>query len=84
MRHNTPKETLVVFHNGFSCYYNLIIKELAEELEGQLECHWENTETYITFPIPIEKELANGDTVTYKVKFIKSLRFMVSSLKPCW
>ena len=39
MRHNTPKETLVVFHNGLSCYYNLIIKELAEELEGQLECH---------------------------------------------
>ena len=34
-----------------------IIKELAEEFEGELECLRENTEKYITFPVPIKKEI---------------------------
>ena len=40
----------------------------------------ENTEKYKTFLIPIEKELENGKTITYKIKFIDSFRFMSSSL----
>ena len=35
---------------------------------------------YINFSVPREKELENGKTVTYKIKFIDSLRFMSSSL----
>ena len=34
---------------------------------------------YITFSVPIKKQLDNGITVTYKVKFIDSFRFMSSS-----
>ena len=39
-----------------------------------------NTETYITFSVPIKKELDNGKSITYKVKFIDSFRFMSNSL----
>ena len=34
-----------------------IIKKLAEEFEGQFECFGKNTEKYITFSVPIKKEL---------------------------
>ena len=44
-------EILVVFHNGS------IIKELEDEFEGDFECLRENTEKYINFSVPIEKEI---------------------------
>ena len=34
----TPKEIPVMFHNGSNYDYHFIIKELAEEFEGQFEC----------------------------------------------
>ena len=41
-------------------------------------------EKYITFPVPIKKEVNNYDgkkkTITYKLKFIDSFRFMPTSL----
>ena len=49
-------------------------------IEGQLKCLRENTEKYITFSVPIKKELDNGKRITYKLKFINSFRFMSSSL----
>ena len=39
--------------------YHLIIKELAEEFEGQFECLGENTEKYVTFSVPIKKKITN-------------------------
>ena len=71
LRYKTPGST----HN-----YYLIIKELAKELEGQIECLGENTQKYITFSVLFEKELDNGKTITYKLKFIDSFRFMPTSL----
>ena len=56
-----------------------IIKELAKGFEGQFEC-FEKTEKYITFSVPIKKELDKDKTITYKIKFIDSFRFMSSSL----
>ena len=53
---------------------------VAKEFEGQLECVGENTEKYITFPVLIKKELGNSKTITYKIKFIDSFRFMPSKL----
>ena len=38
-----------------------IIKQLPEQLEGQFKCLGENTEEYITFSVPIKKEVANDD-----------------------
>ena len=79
LRYKTPKEIPMVFHNGSTYDYNFIIKELAEEFEGQFGCLGENTEKYITFPVPIKK-LDNDKTITYKIKFIDRSRFMSSSL----
>ena len=66
----------------------MIIKEFAEEFEGELECLGENTEKYITFSVPIKKEIRKKDKdgndkiikISYKIKFIDSLRFMSTSL----
>ena len=40
----------------------------------------ENAEKYITFLVPIKKELDNDKSITYKIKFIDSFRFISSSL----
>ena len=70
----------MVFHNYSTYDYHFIIKELEEEFEGQFECLGGNTEKYITFSVPIKKELDNGKSITYKINFIDSFRFMSSSL----
>ena len=65
-----------------------MIKELAEEFEGELECLGENTEKYITFSVPIKKEITkigkDGNDkvmkISYKINFIDSFIFMSSSL----
>ena len=80
LRYKTPKEIPVVFHNGSTYDYHFIIKQLAKEFDGQFECLGENTEKYITFSVPIKKELDNSKTITYKLKFIDSFRFMSTSL----
>ena len=82
---NVPNEIPVAFHNGSNYDYHFIIKELAKELEGQFECLGENTEKYKTFSVPIEKEIdKDGNesvvTISCKIKFIDSARFMASSL----
>ena len=41
--------------------YHFIIKELAEESKKQFICLGENTEKYITFTVPIEKEVKRTD-----------------------
>ena len=64
------------------------MKELAEEFEQKFTCLGENTEKYITFTVPIEKEVTridkNGEEITknisYILQFIDSARFMASSL----
>ena len=87
-RYKIPKEIPVVFHNGSTYDYHFIIKELAEEFEGGFECLGENTEKYITFSVPIEKEITKKDNngydkitkLSYKIKLIDSYRFMSTSL----
>ena len=83
-----------MFHNGSTCDYHFIIKQLAKEFKGYFHCLGENTEKSITFSVPIRKEendgvkmCDNGITlarkkkiVTYKLKFIDSYRFMQGSL----
>ena len=40
----------------------------------------ENTEKFITFSVSVKKELDNGKSVTYKIKFINRFRFVSSPL----
>ena len=61
---------------------------MTNDFEGQFERLGENTEKYKTFSILIEKEVSTIDkdgnesvvTISYKIKFFNSARFMASSL----
>ena len=76
LNYKIPKEIPVKIHNGSTYDYHFINKELAKDFQGEFECLGENTEKYVTFSIPIKKEHGNGKTITYKIKFIDSCRFM--------
>ena len=88
LKYSAPRTFLIVFQNGSNYEYHFIIKELAEEFKKQFTCLGENTEKYINFTVPIEKEVTrikkNGEevikNVSYILRFIDSTRFMVSSL----
>ena len=84
LRYKIPKEIPIVFHNGSTYDYHFIIQELAKEFDGNFECLSENTEKYITFSVPIKKEIKKKKDkiieITYKIKFIDSYRFMSTSL----
>ena len=60
LNYKISQEIHVKTHNVSTYDYYFIIKELAEEFKGQFECLGENTEKYITFSVPIEKEVVNG------------------------
>ena len=82
------KKTPIAFHYGSNDDYHFIIKELGEELKNNLLFQEKNTEKYITFTVPIEKEVTridkNGEeiikNISYILQFIHSTRFMASSL----
>ena len=84
LRYKIPKEIPVLFHTGSTYDYHFVIKESAEEFEGEFECLGENTEKYITFSVPIKKEITKKDKdgndkitkISYKITFIDSCRFM--------
>ena len=59
---------------------HFMLNQLAIEFKGELNCIGYNMKRYITFFVPIKKELNNGKTITYKLKFIDSVRFMQTSL----
>ena len=95
LRYKMPKEIPLVLHNGSIYDYHFItkevadiIKDLAEEFEGEFECLGGNTEKYITFSVPIKKEITKKDKdgndkstkISYKIKFIDSFKFMSSAL----
>ena len=88
MKQSIPKEVPAVFHNGSNFDYHFIIKELAKEFEGELNCLGENTEKYKTFSNLIINEVKridkNGEeitkTISYRLQFIDGARFMHNSL----
>ena len=80
LNYKVPQEIPVKIHNGSKYDYHFIIKELAEEFKGEFECLGENTEKYIRFSVPIKKEHNNSETMTYKIMFFDTCRFMSSKL----
>ena len=70
LNYKTSKEIPVVFHNGSTYDYHLIIRQLAKEFKGIFGCLGENTEKYITFSASIKKEYDNGKTTIYKLKLL--------------
>ena len=77
LRFNVPNKVSVVFHNGSNYDSHLIINELANEFEGQFECLGEKEKEVITVDDDVKESVA---TISYKIKFIDSARFMASSV----
>ena len=71
LRYKVPQEIPIVFHNGSTYDYHFIIKELVKEFNGNFECLGENIEKYITFSVPLKKNIENKDTeITYKINLL--------------
>ena len=73
-----------MFHNDSNYEYNVIIIVLAEEFEEQFKVLGVNTEKYVTFSVPVQKEIENDKKkkkkIACRIKIIYSVRFTVSSL----
>ena len=79
LNHKVPKDISIIIHNA-NYDTHFIINQLAEEFKGKLDCIGESMEKYITVFVPIKKKCGDGKTVTHKLKFIDSFRFMPNSL----
>ena len=70
----------MIFYNGSNYDYDFIIKDLAEEFKKLFTCLRENTEKYITFTVPIEKEVTridkNGEKITKSIFYILLIDFI--------
>ena len=64
LNYKAPKEIPIVFHNGSTYDCHFIIEELAKEFKDKIDCLGENTEKYITFFVPIKKEIDNDKIIT--------------------
>ena len=82
------KKTPIVFHNRSNYNYHICKKELAEQFKKQFTCLDENIEKYITFTVPVEKEVTRIDKngkeirkdIFYISQFIDGTRFMARLL----
>ena len=80
LNYKVPQEIPVKIQNGSKYDNCFLIKELAEESQGEFKCLRESAEKYISFSVPIKKEHDNNKTITYKIKFVDTCRFMPSKL----
>ena len=61
LKYSVSKTIRIAFHNGSNYDYHFIIKKSVEELKIQLTCLGKKTVKYITFTIPIRKEVTRID-----------------------
>ena len=85
MNYEIIKHIPVIFHNGSTYDYHLIIKGLVKEFGEEFDCLAKNSEKYITFSISINKKVTEKDNdkivnIPYRLKFIDSYRFMSAPL----
>ena len=85
-KHSVPKKISIVFYIGVNYDCHFIIKELGKEIEEKSSCLGKNIEKCIAFSVPIEIEVTTtykleeiSKTITYRLQFIDSEKFMGSS-----
>ena len=61
LNYKVLKEIPIIIHNT-SCDTHFIINQLVEEFNGKINCIGDNMEKYITFSVPIKKEVNNNDS----------------------
>ena len=80
LRYSTQVDIPVYLHNGSNYDFNLIIIELAEEFKSEMECIPLNTSKYMSFSVPIKKEVIESvnnkkkKVITYNIKFMDTTR----------
>ena len=79
LNYKVPKDIPITIHNA-SYDTHFVINQLGEEFKDERNSIGENMEKYITFSVPIKKECDGGKTITRKLRFIDSFRFMLTSL----
>ena len=57
LRYSTPINIPVFFHDGTNYDFNFIITELAKEFRSEMRCIPLNTDKYMSFSIPIKKDV---------------------------
>ena len=60
LNYKVLKEIPIIIHNA-SYDAHFILEQLAKEFKGELNCIGDNMEKYITFSVPITKEVNNDD-----------------------
>ena len=88
LKYSLPKKIPIAFHNGLNYDYHVIIKESAGKFKKQFTCLGENIGKYITFTVPIAKEVTridkNGEgiikDISYILQFTDGASFMASTL----
>ena len=79
LNYKVPKDIPIIIHNA-SYDTHFIINQLAGKFKAELNCIEDNMKKYITFSVSIKKECNDGKTITCKLRFIDSFRFMSTSL----
>ena len=80
MNYKITKNIPSVFHNVSSYVGHFIMKEIANEFDGELECLGEKTEKYISFSVKVNKKITKKDeddnkkilNIPYRLTFIDS------------
>ena len=89
LRYSTQIHIPVFFHNGTNHDFNLLIEEFAKEYKSDINCIPLNTNKYMSFSVPIKKEVieASDDDkkskkkiLTYSLRFIDSAKHMARGL----
>ena len=60
LKYNVPKELPIITHNA-SYDTHFMLNQLAIEFKVKLNCIGDNKEKYITFSVPIKKEVINNN-----------------------
>ena len=60
LNYSVQKEILIIAHNA-SYDTHFMLNQLAIEFKGELNCIGDNMEKYITFSVPIKKEVINNN-----------------------
>ena len=79
LKQSVSKKIPIVFHNGSNYDYHFVIKQLAEELKKQFTCLGESTKKYVTFAVPIEKDVTKVDKKWRRKKLSYVLQFIDSA-----
>ena len=88
LKYSVPEKIPKAFHKVYNYDYHFIIKKLGKEFKKQFTFLRKSTKKYITFIVPIEKEVIKIDkdgeevfrNISYLSQFLDSAKFLAGSL----